>query len=112
MAMSGWAALLVLSGGYRQLFTYVMFASWMLYGMATASVLVLRWKRPDIPRPYHTLGYPFIPIIFVIVAAAFVVATLRDSPRESLMGMCMILLGLPFYIYWRRNSSKLSIQKY
>jgi APA family basic amino acid/polyamine antiporter len=103
LALSGWAALLVLSGRYEQLFTYVIFASWILYGMTTAAVIVLRWKRPDLARPYRTIGYPWVPAIFVLVAAALVVSTARDSPRESAMGIGLILLGLPFYFYWRKE---------
>ena len=102
-ALSVWAALLVLSGRYEQLFTYVIFASWILYGMTTAAVIVLRRKRPDLPRPYRTIGYPFVPVLFVLVAAALVLSTLLDSPRESLMGIGLILLGLPFYFHWKRR---------
>jgi APA family basic amino acid/polyamine antiporter len=105
LALSIWAAILVLSGGYRQLFTYVIFASWILYGMTTAAVLVLRRNRPDLPRPYRTIGYPWIPIIFVLVALAFIVSTVWDSPRESLMGIVLIVLGLPFYFYWKRRKT-------
>src|SRR5262249_15795967 len=54
LALSGWAAILVLSGHYDQLFTYVIFASWILYGMTTAAVVVLRRNRPEMPRPYRT----------------------------------------------------------
>jgi len=101
LALSGWGALLVLSGKYDQLYTYVIFASVILYGMATASVIVLRFKRPDMPRPYHTLGYPVVPILFVLAIASLVVSTLFKSPRESLMGLGIIALGVPFYVYWR-----------
>lgn len=103
VALSTWAALLVLSGRYEQLFTYVIFSSWILYGMATASVIVLRRKRPDLVRPYRTLGYPVVPVLFVLVAAALLVSTLQSSPRESLMGIGIILAGLPFYRYWRQR---------
>lgn len=101
MAMSAWSMVLVLSGGYDQLFTYVIFASWILYGMATASVLVLRRKRPDMPRPYKAVGYPVVPIIFVLVAAALIVSTLQKSPRESLMGLGIMATGIPFYLRWK-----------
>jgi basic amino acid/polyamine antiporter, APA family len=101
LALSAWAALLVLSGRYEQLFTYVIFASWILYGMTTAAVIVLRRKRPDMPRPYRTIGYPWVPIVFVLVAFVLVLSTLIDSPRESLMGIALIILGLPFYFYWK-----------
>lgn len=101
--LSAWAALLVLSGRYEQLFTYVIFASWILYGMTTASVIVLRHKKPDMPRPYKTLGYPVLPVLFVLVATVLVLSTLFDSPRESVLGLCLIFLGLPFYFYWKRR---------
>lgn len=103
LALSAWAALLVLSGSYDQLFTYVIFASWLLYGMTTAAVLVLRRKRPDMPRPYLTLGYPVVPVLFVASALCLVISTLFDSPRESLLGLALILVGLPFYFHWRKQ---------
>ena len=103
LALSGWAALLVLSGRYEQLFTYVIFASWILYGMTAAAVIVLRWKRPEMPRPYRTLGYPWVPGVFVLVAIVLILSTLFDSPRESLMGIGLIVLGLPFYFYWKNS---------
>jgi APA family basic amino acid/polyamine antiporter len=103
LALSAWAALLVLSGRYDQLFTYVIFASWILYGMTTAAVIVLRRKRPDLPRPYRTIGYPWVPAVFVLVAFVLVLSTLIDSPRESLMGIALIILGLPFYFYWKNK---------
>jgi len=106
LALCAWSALLVLSGGYRQLFTYVIFSSWILYGMATAGVIVLRIKRPDLPRPYRTIGYPAVPILFISVACVFIISTLWDSPRESLMGLALILMGLPFYAYWSRRRGR------
>jgi APA family basic amino acid/polyamine antiporter len=103
LALSAWSCLVILSGRYEQLFTYVIFASWILYGMTTAAVIVLRRKRPDLPRPYKTLGYPVLPVLFVIVSILLVLSTLFDSPRESLLGLALILLGLPFYFYWKRR---------
>ncbi len=103
--LSGWSMLFILTGKYEQLITSVIFASWILYGMATASVLVLRRKRPDLVRPYKTLGYPFVPIVFVLVAGALIVSTLIESPRESLIGVGIILVGIPFYWYWSRQKA-------
>jgi APA family basic amino acid/polyamine antiporter len=103
LALSAWSAILVLSGRYDQLYTYVIFASWILYAMATASVIVLRRKRPDLSRPYRTLGYPVVPVLFVATAILLEVFTLKQSPRESIAGIVLILLGLPFYFYWKRR---------
>jgi basic amino acid/polyamine antiporter, APA family len=102
--LSVWSAVLVLSGRYEQLYTLVIFPSWILYAMATASVIVLRKKRPDLPRPYRTLGYPVVPVLFVLVAAMLIISTLVESPRESLLGLGIILAGLPFYFHWKRKS--------
>ncbi len=104
LALSAWAAMLVLSGRYDQLYTYVIFASVILYGMATAAVIVLRYKRPDLERPYRTLGYPVVPIVFVLGISCLVISTLWRSPRESLMGLGLVALGLPFYFYWKRRA--------
>jgi APA family basic amino acid/polyamine antiporter len=108
LALSVWSAVLVLSGRYDQLFTYVIFASWILYGMTTAAVLVLRRKRPEMPRPYRTFGYPVIPIVFVMSALCLVISTLFSSPRESLLGIGLVLVGLPFYYSWARKRTETS----
>jgi APA family basic amino acid/polyamine antiporter len=101
--LSVWSAVLVLSGRYEQLYTLVIFPSWILYAMATASVIVLRKKRPDLPRPYRTVGYPIVPVLFVLVAGMLIISTLVESPRESLLGLVIILAGLPFYFHWKRR---------
>jgi APA family basic amino acid/polyamine antiporter len=101
LALSAWASVLVLSGRYDQLYTYVIFASVILYGMATAAVIVLRFKRPDLPRPYRTIGYPVVPVVFVLGIASLVISTLLKSPGESLIGLGLISLGLPFYFFWK-----------
>ena len=71
--------------------------------MTAAAVLVLRRSRPEMPRPYRTWGYPVIPIIFVLSALGLVISTLFNSPRESLLGLSLVLVGIPFYYYWTRR---------
>ncbi len=107
-ALSLWAALLVLSGRYEQLYTLVIFASWILYGMTAASVIVLRWKRPDLARPYRVIGYPLVPLLFVLVAIVLLGSTFVASPRESILGLGLIVAGIPFYFFWKhRRSSRM-----
>jgi APA family basic amino acid/polyamine antiporter len=102
LALCGWASVLVLSGRYDQLLTLVIFPSWILYGMATAAVIVLRRKRPEMARPYRTVGYPVVPALFVLVAVLLIFFTLRNSPREAGLGLVLIAAGAPFYRRWRR----------
>jgi APA family basic amino acid/polyamine antiporter len=103
LLLSGWSCLLILSGRYNELFELVIFASWILYAMAAASVIVLRRKRPDLPRPYRTIGYPVVPILFVLVAICLLGNTFVDSPRQSLLGLVLISTGFPFYFYWKKR---------
>ncbi|CAN5859027.1 amino acid permease [soil metagenome] len=98
VALTAWAMLLALSGTYEQLFTYVMFAS-ILFSMAAGLALfVLRRTQPDTPRPYRAWGYPFVPAIFVVGSAAFVLNTLVERPVESVIGLGLVALGVP--VYW------------
>jgi APA family basic amino acid/polyamine antiporter len=103
LALSAWSSILVLSGRYDDLFNFVIFSSWILYLMAAASVIVLRRKFPDIPRPYRTIGYPVVPVLFVLVAFALLANTLIERPRESLLGLGLILIGVPFYFRWKQR---------
>ncbi|MEO8050043.1 MAG: amino acid permease [Acidobacteriota bacterium] len=100
------SVLLLASGRFEDIIKMVIFTEWILYGMATAGVLVLRRTRPEMPRPYRVWGYPLVPMAFVLVAVALLYATLRESPRESGMGLGLIALGLPFYYYWNRRENR------
>lgn len=105
LLLGGWSSLLLLSGQYRELYTLAIFPSWILYGMTAAAVIVLRRRQPRLIRPYRAWGYPLVPGAFVLVSLALLYSTLMASPRESGIGLTLILLGLPFYLCWRRAAS-------
>ena len=98
-----WSCLLALSGTYDQLTDCVIFASWIFYGLVTSSVFVLRRQLPDLARPYRTLGYPLVPLVFVATAAWLVINTLAHRPVESAAGLALVGGGLPFYFYFQRQ---------
>ncbi len=98
-----WSSLFVLSGHYSDLYNAVIFPSWILYGMTAAAVIVLRRKNPDLARPYRTWGYPWVPLAFVGVTILLLYQTLVSSPRASGIGLVVIVLGVPFFFYWKRR---------
>ena len=98
-----WASLLALSGSFDALTNYVVFGSWIFYALATASIFVFRRRQPDAERPYRAFGYPIVPILFLLVATWLLIRTVIDAPQQSLMGICLILLGLPVYFYLTRS---------
>jgi len=102
-AQAGWASVLVLSGTYDELTDYAMFTILIFVALTTASVFVFRWRQPEAERPYRTWGYPVVPALFLMVATWLIVNTLQTSPRQSLAGLALMSLGLPFYWYWSRR---------
>jgi len=99
-----WACILTLTGTFDQLFTYVIFAGWIFYGLGAAGIFVLRRKFPRPGRPYRVPGYPVVPLLFVIVATWFVVNTLITNPADSMVGLVLLALGLPFFLYWKKQT--------
>jgi APA family basic amino acid/polyamine antiporter len=90
-------------GTYEQLFTYVIFAAWVFYALTGFAVIILRRKRPDLPRPYRVFGYPLVPIVFVLAATWFLVNTVIERPVESGIGSLIVALGVPVYLMWRKR---------
>lgn len=102
LIQGAWSILLAASGTYEQLYTYVITSGWLFYGMATLAVLVLRRQSPQLNRPYRVWGYPLSPIAFALVSFLIIGNALVRSPRESITGMGLVLLGVPIYLVWKR----------
>jgi APA family basic amino acid/polyamine antiporter len=101
-----WACLLTVSGRYDQLYTYVMFGMVLSYTLTVIGLFILRWKRPDTPRPYRCSGYPWLPAIYILIGTAWTLNTVVTRPKEALAGTIIVLIGVPGYLYWKRNSRK------
>ena len=96
------ASVLALSGTYDELFTYVIFTSWVFYAMSCGAVIRLRHKAPALPRPYRAWGYPVTPVVFIAFATWLVANTIVAAPRDAAVGAGIVLAGLPGYFYWKR----------
>jgi APA family basic amino acid/polyamine antiporter len=105
-AQAAWTTVLVLSGSFDTLTDYAIFAILLFWGMATASVFIVRRRTAPVPGQYRTVGYPVVPALFLLVTAWLLVNTVITAPRQSLAGLGLITLGLPFYWYWSRQSAQ------
>src|SRR6202140_69272 len=101
-----WAAVLTISGRYDQLYTYVIFGMVLSYTLTVIGMFLLRWKRPEIPRPYRCTGYPWLPAIYVLVGVAWTLNTIITRPTEALWGAGIVLAGVPGYLYWKWSGKK------
>ncbi|MCK9210059.1 MAG: amino acid permease [Ignavibacteriaceae bacterium] len=94
-----WSSVLVLSGSFDTITDYVIFASWLFYMLGAFGVFVLRKKMPDAKRPYKVWGYPYTPAIFVVFSFLFLINSVVSDTQNAAMGLILILLGLPVYVY-------------
>lgn len=103
LAQGVWAIVLLVSGSYETLLDYAMFALWLSYGLMVAGVIVLRRKRPDLPRPYRMWGYPVTAVLFLVITAWFLINMIWTRPVPSLAGLLLIAAGIPVYFVWARR---------
>jgi basic amino acid/polyamine antiporter, APA family len=96
-----WTALLTLTGSYGQLLDYVIFAALLFYVLTMVALFALRRKQPDMPRPYKAVGYPVIPFLYMLSAAAIAVILLLEKPAYTISGLVIVLLGIPVYYIWK-----------
>lgn len=123
-----WAGILTLSGSFDTLTDYVIFGSWIFYGLTTASIFIFRRRMPNAERPYRAWGYPVVPVLFLIVTGWLLFTTLLPDPRQALtelgmlagfrypaeglkginpnafVGLGLIAAGLPVYWYLARKN--------
>jgi len=99
-----WAAILTLSGHYDDLYTFVIYGMVLSYTLTVIALFWLRWKRPEIPRPYRCTGYPWLPAVYVLVGAAWTLNTIITRPVQAFWGTAIILAGAPLYLYWKHSS--------
>ena len=103
VASSIWSAVLAATGTFDALLTYVVFAGWIFYGLAAGAVFYYRRRDPHAPRPFRVPGYPWTPVVFMLAAGVVVVNTFFVSPGRALVGIVLILMGAPAYLFWSRT---------
>ena len=105
-----WAAIALAAGlgvayvsvrSFEQLADSFILGIWPFYTLAVGAVFILRKKRPDLPRPYRTFGYPVVPLVFLVASLAMLVNALVEQPASTLFGFGVILLGVPVFYGWR-----------
>jgi APA family basic amino acid/polyamine antiporter len=104
LVQAAWAVVLCVSGTYGQLLDYIIFAVLVFYILTIAGLFVLRVKRPDAPRPYRALGYPVLPALYIGMAAWICIVLLRYKPQYTWPGLVLVLLGIPVYIFWSKQT--------
>jgi basic amino acid/polyamine antiporter, APA family len=100
-----WTCLLCISGTYSDLLDYVVFAVLLFYILTVIGIFILRKKQPEVKRPYKAFGYPVIPTIYILLAAAISIDLLIFKPQYTWPGLGIVLLGIPVYFVWKKSST-------
>jgi APA family basic amino acid/polyamine antiporter len=98
----------ILTNTWGTLFTYVSVVITLFSAFTIGSVIVLRLTRPELKRPYRVWGYPIVPLLFVLIHLWIVWGSVTEKPKESLIGLFIVCLGIPAYLLWRSRSQKSS----
>ena len=103
LAGSAWAILLAATGTFEQLLTYVVFTGWLFYALGAASIFTYRRNELKGALPYRVPGYPWTPLLFIVAAVALVINTILTQPGRAVIGIGIVILGVPAYFIWRRR---------
>jgi APA family basic amino acid/polyamine antiporter len=106
MVQMVWTCVLCISGSYGQLLDYIIFAVLVFYILTIVGLFVLRRTHPDANRPYRAVGYPVLPIIYIVMALFIDVVLLRYKPQYTWPGLIVVLLGIPVYYAWSRSAAR------
>jgi APA family basic amino acid/polyamine antiporter len=102
LLQSLWASVLIVSGSFERLVIYSGTVLMAFTGLAVAAVMILRRQQPNLPRPYHTPLYPFVPGFFVLASTGIVAIALYERPLEGALGFATVLAGAPLYLLWQK----------
>ena len=91
---------------YNDLLSYVVFAVLIFYALTIAGIFVLRKKRPQADRPYKAFGYPVIPALYILAAASINIVLLLYQTKTALVGLVIVLIGVPVYWFWSRKNAR------
>jgi APA family basic amino acid/polyamine antiporter len=100
-----WASVLALTNTYGMLFSRVIYTEWIFFAAMAVGLMWLR-RRPDYRPAYRVWAYPVVPVVFVLAASVIVVSQIMAVPDDSVIGLGMVLAGLPVYYLWVRPRRK------
>ena len=102
LLQSLWASVLILSGSFERLVIYSGTVLTVFSALAVGALLILRRKEPNLPRPYRTPLYPFVPGFFIIMSIVIIWNAVSERPLEAGLGLATVLAGTPLYVIWQR----------
>lgn len=111
LIQAAWSSLLVFSGTFDQVTDMLIFVSWGFYALLALAVIVARRRFPDAERPFKVPGYPWLPAIFILFSVAYLIFSVVANTRNAIMGVLLVLPGIPLFIWFRSKSRDSQISR-
>lgn len=102
------ASILCLSGRYGDLLDMISFVVVIFYVLTIAGIFILRVKQPNTQRPYKAFGYPFLPLIYILMGISFCILLILYKPQFTWPGLIIVLIGIPIYFIVNRRNKQLA----
>jgi basic amino acid/polyamine antiporter, APA family len=102
-----WSCVLVATGTYRELFSRVIYTEWIFFALMAFGLMRAR-RRADYAPAYRAWGYPLVPLVFIAASIGVVYYRVADDPWRASGGLLLVMLGLPLYYFWVRNTARSS----
>ena len=106
-----WSIALVILGTFNKLLFFTGALVWLFFALAAGGLFILRYKFPNIERPYKVWGYPIIPAIFILICIALFIITMMHYPFQSFVGLCLAMTGVPIFIISQKKKMALHDSK-
>lgn len=103
-----WSIVLIMWGNFNRLLFFTGAAVWLFFSLVVGGLFILRYKFPRIERPYKVVGYPIIPAVFILICIVLFINTILFFPIESLIGLCLMISGIPLFIISQRLKKRSS----
>jgi len=100
-----WSIILIILGTFNKLLFFTGVVVWLFFALVGGALFILRYKFPEIERPYKVCGYPFLPAIFILISIALVINTIIFYPFQSFMGLSLLITGIPIFIISQKKSN-------
>jgi basic amino acid/polyamine antiporter, APA family len=100
VAATLWSSLLIISGTFDMLTNMVVFTNFLFFGLL--AIALIKMKRKGMIK-VKTIGYPVVQVVIILFSVALIINTFITEPKQSLLGGCLVLLGVPFYYYFRKK---------
>jgi APA family basic amino acid/polyamine antiporter len=103
-----WSSVLVITGTFDLLTNLIIFSGFFFYVLLALGLFRLKRKKTITTK---VIGYPVVPLIIILFSSALIINTLVVQTKQSIIGLFLVLSGIPFYYYFKYRNRNIGLPK-